>query len=165
MKKAIYPGSFDPVTVGHMDVIRRASAHCDALTVLVMTNIDKKSVFTAEERVGFLKKALEAEGLGRVQVDFYGGLLADYARDTGATAIVKGLRAVSDFEYEFQMALINRHLYPGAETVFFMADERHLYISSSVVRSVGRHGGDISGLISPAILDDVARKLRMETNG
>ena len=144
MKIAIYPGSFDPVTLGHLDVIERAAALFDRLIVVVMHNQTKKPMFTPEERQAFLRRV--TSHLDNVEVDMFGGLLAEYARQRGACTIVKGLRAVSDFESEFQMALANRKLNPDLDTAFLMTSAEYMYLSSSIVKDIAAHGGDISGL-------------------
>ena len=138
---AICPGSFDPVTMGHLDIIRRASVLFDKVIVLVVVNPVKNTSFTPEERVELIRKSVE--GIPNVEVDLYMGLLVDYVRSKGAAAIVKGLRAMSDFEYEFQMALTNRKLYPEAETVFLTTAADNMYLSSSLVKQVAELGGDI----------------------
>ena len=157
MKTAICPGSFDPVTLGHMDIIRRASKIFDKVIVAVMVNPAKKTAFTLDERVALLKKAT-AE-MDSVEVVGFDGFLADLARKRGACAIVKGLRAVSDFEYEFQMALTNKKLYPSLETLFLTTDIQYMYLSSSVVRQVASFGGDISEFVCPELLEDIQKRL------
>ena len=157
MRIAICPGSFDPVTYGHLDIIRRASQMFDRVVVVVMTNASKAPLFSKEERLELLRRA--TLGLSNVEVDSYGGLLAEYARTRGATVIVKGLRAMSDFEYEFQMALTNRKLYPGAETVFLTTTAEHMYLSSSLVKQVAALGGDIDGFVPDCIKEDILRKV------
>lgn len=157
MRIAICPGSFDPVTYGHLDIIRRASQMFDCVVVVVMTNASKAPLFSKEERLELLRRA--TLGLSNVEVDSYGGLLAEYARTRGATVIVKGLRAMSDFEYEFQMALINKKMLPYAETVFLTTGQNNLYLSSSLVKNVAMFGGDISGLVPRQIHDEVAARL------
>ena len=157
-KIAICPGSFDPVTVGHIDIIKRAAQMFDKVIVVVMTNAAKKPVFSADERVEMLK--LSTEDIPNVEVDSYGGLLAVYAKNVSATAIVKGLRAVSDFEYEFQQALTNKKLNPEAETVFLTTSEKNLYLSSSVVKQIGEMGGDISDFVPEKILDFIIKRLK-----
>ena len=159
MKRAVYPGSFDPVTVGHIDIIKRAASHFDEITVAVMINSSKAPVFTIDERVKMLEKVIKTEDIKKVKVDHFEGLLVDYVREKGVSTIVKGLRAVSDFEYEFQMALANKRLNKDVDTVFFIADEPNLYVSSGIIRDIGRHGGDISSFVSPCILDEVRKKL------
>ncbi|MBQ9860419.1 MAG: pantetheine-phosphate adenylyltransferase [Clostridia bacterium] len=162
MKIAICPGSFDPVTLGHMDIIRRASLLFDRVIVVVMSNAAKSPLFTQVERMDLLRRAIEAEGIEGVMVDCYDGLLADYAKMRNATAIVKGLRAMSDFEYEFQMALTNRKLNAEAETVFLTTTADHMYLSSSLVKQVARLGGEISDFVPACILSDITEKLRKE---
>ncbi|MBR1750194.1 MAG: pantetheine-phosphate adenylyltransferase [Ruminococcus sp.] len=158
MRIAVCPGSFDPVTLGHLDIIERASSLFDKVIVLVSFNAHKnKAVFTVNERMEMLQKV--TTHLDNVVVDCYSGLLADYLKMTGACAIVKGLRAVSDFEYEFQMALVNKKLYSGAETVFLTTREANLYLSSSLVKELAAFGGDISGLVSPQVHDFINERL------
>lgn len=158
MKLAVCPGSFDPVTNGHLDIIRRAAALADRVIVVVMTNASKHTMFTMEERVAMLRTA--TADLPNVEIDAYDGLLADYARRVGADAIVKGLRAVTDFEYEFQMALTNRQLHADAETVFLTTSADLMYLSSSVVKQVAMYGGDISGFVPASVLDAVLQKTK-----
>lgn len=153
---AICPGSFDPVTIGHLDIITRASKLFDRVLVVVSVNSSKRPKFTAQERVELIRRCVTH--LSNVQVETFDGLLADYARQKGATAIVKGLRAVSDFEYEFQMALINKKLYPQAETVFLTTSAENMYLSSSVVKDIASYGGDISSLVPACILPDIRRR-------
>ena len=162
MKLAICPGSFDPVTLGHLDIITRASKLFDKVIVVVMSNSAKSPLFTQTERMELLHKTIEQAGLENVMVDCYDGLLAEYAEMRQATAIVKGLRAMSDFEYEFQMALTNRKLNPHAETVFLTTSAENLYLSSSLVKQVGRLDGDISDFVPECILPDIIDKLRKE---
>ena len=138
MKTAICPGSFDPVTHGHLDIIRRAAALFDKVIVLVVTNVAKNPLFTQEERMELIRRS--TADIPQVEVDCYDGLLAEYARLHHADVIVKGLRAMSDFEYEFQMALTNRKLYPEAETVFLTTTAEHMYLSSSLVKQVAGFG-------------------------
>ncbi len=156
---AVCPGSFDPVTVGHLDIVSRAAAMFDKVIVVVMTNVSKKPVFTEDERVELIKRCVADLGLNNVEVDAYSGLLADYVKSKGANAIVKGLRAVSDFEYEFQMALTNKKLNPEAETVFFTTRAENMYLSSSVVKSVASSGGDISDFVPSCIHKDIVERL------
>lgn len=158
MKTAVCPGSFDPVTQGHMDIIRRAAAIFDKVIVVVMTNATKHPMFTQEERVDFLRRA--TAGLDNVEVDCFGGLLADYTRQKKAAVIVKGLRAMSDFEYEFQMALTNRKLNPETETTFLTTTAEHMYLSSSLVKQVAELGGDITEFVPDCIVEDILKKVR-----
>ena len=150
MKIAICPGSFDPVTKGHVDVITRTAKMFDKVIVVVMINYHKpERAFTAEERVELLKRC--TAGLKNVEIDLYSGLLADYARIHNAVAVVKGLRAVSDFEYEFQLASMNRRLAPEIETIFLTPAEQYAYISSSLVREIAALGGDVSEFVHPVV--------------
>ena len=160
MKIAVCPGSFDPVTLGHMDIIRRAARMFDRVVVVVLTNVSKKPLFSREERVDLLKRAT-AE-IPNVEIDCYDGLLADYMKLKKADVIVKGLRAMSDFEYEFQMALTNRQLNPDVETAFLTTTAEHLYLSSSLVKQGASFNGDISGFVPACILDDILSKIEAQ---
>lgn len=160
MTTAICPGSFDPVTLGHMDIIRRASHLFDRVIVVVMSNQTKSPLFSQVERIELLNRAIKDEDLPNVAVDCYDGLLADYVSMRQADAIVKGLRAMSDFEYEFQMALTNRRLNPRAETVFLTTTAEHMYLSSSLVKQVANYGGDISDFVPACIIPDINSKYR-----
>ena len=160
MKIAVCPGSFDPVTHGHMDIIRRAARMFDQVVVVVLTNVSKKPLFSREERVELLKR-VTAE-LPNVEIDCYDGLLADYMKLKKADVIVKGLRAMSDFEYEFQMALTNRQLNPDVETAFLTTTAEHMYLSSSLVKQVAAFNGDISGFVPACILDDILSKIEAQ---
>ena len=155
---AICPGSFDPVTVGHIDVISRAAQMFSRVVVVVMRNRDKSPCFSAEERVEMLRQA--TADIPNVRVDCYDGLLAQYAESIGARAIVKGLRAMSDFEYEFQMALTNKKLYPSAETVFLTTKAENMYLSSSMVKQIGSMGGDISDFVPKMIHQKIEERLK-----
>jgi pantetheine-phosphate adenylyltransferase len=158
MRTAVYAGSFDPITRGHEDLIRRSLAFVDRIVVAVATNVSKQPLFTLDERVGFIRAAVgEAP---RVEVQHFGGLLVDFARTIGANLIIRGLRAVADFEYEFQMALMNRHLAPALETVFMVPSLDTTYISSSLVREVARFHGDVSGLVHPVVAQALRAKLQ-----
>ncbi len=158
MKTVVCPGSFDPVTNGHVDIIQRASGLFDRVIVLVAYNAAKQSHFTVEERMAMLRKATGR--LPNVEVDCDAGLLVDYLQRVDAHAIVKGLRAVSDFEYEFQMALTNRKLLPGCDTIFFTTSGENMYLSSSIVRQVCSLGGDISGFVPDCVRGEIVAKLR-----
>ena len=147
MKIAVCPGSFDPVTKGHLDIITRASKLFDRVIVVVMSNASKSPLFNQVERMELLQRVIDAAGINNVTVDCYDGLLADYVKMRNATAIVKGLRAMSDFEYEFQMALTNRKIYPEAETVFLTTDLAYSFLSASTVREIASFNGDISQLV------------------
>lgn len=157
MRIGVYPGSFDPATLGHLDIIRRASRLFDKLIVAPMINGEKHSSFTMEEKVDFLRRM--TRDLPNVEVESFGGLLADYVKEKNVCAIVKGLRAVSDFEYEFQMALANKKLNPDVDTVFLMTGQKYLFLSSTIVRDIARHGGDITGFVPEEIRDDIMKKL------
>lgn len=154
---AVCPGSFDPVTYGHLDIITRAAKMFDKLIVVVASNGAKHCSFTPEERVNMIKKCIP--DLQNVEVEHYDGLLADYAASKNANAIIKGLRAMSDFEYEFQMALANKKLNTELDTVFLMTDQKYLFLSSTIVRDIARHGGDISELVSEEVREDILKKL------
>jgi len=158
MRTAVCPGSFDPVTYGHLDIFKRASGLFDKVIVLVTINPDKRPSFTPEERMEMIKEV--TADLPNVEVDCYCGLLMDYIREHNAAAVVKGLRAMSDFEYEFQMALINKKLYHEAETVFLTTDINNMYLSSSMVKQVAQFGGDISGLVPKRLHDRVYNRLK-----
>ena len=159
MKIAICPGSFDPVTKGHVDIITRTAKMFDKVIVVVMINYRKpERSFTPEERVDLLRRCTGK--LKNVEIDLYNGLLADYARIQNAVAIVKGLRAVSDFEDEFQQALTNKKLNPDVETIFETADAENMFLSSSVVKQVCEFGGDISDFVPPEVRDDIIKRLK-----
>ena len=153
---AICPGSFDPVTLGHMDIITRACRIFDKVIVAVPINPDKHFSFTVEERMDMLRTV--TAGMG-VEVDSVGGLLVDYAREKGATAIVKGLRAVSDYDYEFQMALANKQLNPEVETMFLPTRVENMFLSSSLVKQVAGFGGDISHFVPECLLERINERL------
>lgn len=154
---AICPGSFDPVTCGHLDIITRAAKMFDRLIVVVASNGAKHCSFTPEERVEMIKKCISS--LDNVEVVHYDGLLADYAAQRGATAIIKGLRAMSDFEYEFQMALTNKKLNPNVETLFLTTSSQNMYLSSSMVKQVASMGGDISSFVPEVIKQDIINRI------
>ncbi|HEU5041873.1 MAG TPA: pantetheine-phosphate adenylyltransferase [Gemmatimonadales bacterium] len=153
---AIYPGSFDPPTKGHEDLVRRSLALADRVIVAVAVNVAKQPLFTVEERLAMLRQAVGDDP--RITFESFQGLLADFAKRAGATTIVRGLRAVSDFEYEFQMALMNRQLHPSLETVFLVPAVDLTYLSSSLVREVARYGGDVSALVHPVVAEALARR-------
>jgi pantetheine-phosphate adenylyltransferase len=153
----VYPGSFDPITNGHLDVIERAACICDRLIVAVGSNESKKPAFTVEERIELIKAAIgERED---IVVTSFTGLLADFAKKVGARAVIKGLRAMSDFEYEFQMALLNKKLEPDLETLFMMTNVQYSFLSSSAVKEIARNGGSIDGLVPDGIRDRIVKKL------
>ena len=151
---AVFPGSFDPITNGHLDIIGRGLKVFDRVIIAILVNAEKRPLFTTEERVELIKEAYR--GNPRVSVDTFSGLLVDYAMRVGASVIVRGLRAISDFEYEFQMALMNRHLNPNIETVFMMPAEHYSYLSSRLVKEVFQLGGAVGELVPPV----VERRLR-----
>jgi pantetheine-phosphate adenylyltransferase len=155
---AVYPGSFDPPTRGHTDLVGRCLALADRVIVAVAKNSTKQPLFTLEERLAMLRAAIGDNP--RISFASFDGLLVEFARREGATLIVRGLRAVSDFEYEFQMAMMNRHLLPGLETVFLVPPEDATYLSSSLVREIARYGGDVSEFVHPAVADALARRFR-----
>jgi len=157
-RTGVYAGSFDPITRGHEDLIKRSLQFVDRIVVAVATNVSKQPLFTLDERVAFIRAALGEDP--RVDVQQFDGLLVDFARSVQASLIIRGLRAVSDFEYEFQMALMNRHLAPGLETVFMVPSLDTTYISSSLVREVARFRGDVSGLVHPVVGAALRAKLQ-----
>lgn len=166
MRIAIYAGSFDPITRGHEDLIMRSLAFVDRLIVAVARNVGKTPLFTVEERVALIRSSLGGSGGdgggggddARVEVRSFDGLLVDFAKSTGAKLIIRGLRAVSDFEYEYQMALMNRHLAPSLEIIFMLPSLDTTYISASMVREVARFGGDVSGLVHPSVAKALEEK-------
>ena len=157
MKTVICPGSFDPVTKGHMDIIERASRLFDKVVVAVLNNATKNPSFTIEERIGLLKET--TKHLGNIEIATFDGLLVDFAKIKGASAVVKGLRAVTDFEYEFQMSMINKKLCPEIETIFLNTSQEYMYLSSSVVKQIARAGGDISMFVPEEIRDKIVDRL------
>jgi pantetheine-phosphate adenylyltransferase len=155
---ALYPGSFDPPTLGHEDLARRALQLADRVVVAVAVNSAKEPLFSVAERLELLRSTLGNES--RITVDAFEGLVAEYARRTSASLLVRGLRAVGDFEYELQMALMNRQLLPGLETVFLVPAQGLSHVSASLVREVARHGGDVSPLVHPAVAAALAQRFR-----
>lgn len=153
----VYPGSFDPVTNGHLDIIERAACICDKLIVAVGNNESKKPSFTVEERIDMIKAAVGSTD--KIQVTSFTGLLADFVKRSGAKTVIKGLRAMSDFEYEFQMALLNKNLEPDMETLFMMTSVNYSYLSSSAVKEIARNGGSIDGLVPECIRERIVKKL------
>jgi pantetheine-phosphate adenylyltransferase len=153
MIKCVYPGSFDPITSGHLDVIQRAAALFDDVTVAVLVNKNKKPAFSTEQRMDFIRRS--TAHLPGVRVDSFSGLLVDYMKQVGANVVIRGMRALSDFEYEFQMAAMNAKLAKDIETIFLMTDISHSFLSSSMVKELVYHGGDITGLVPEAIKKDV----------
>ncbi len=157
MKTAICPGSFDPVTLGHLDIINRSRKVFDKTIVAVLVNPEKHTLFTVDERIRLLQRC--TEGMDDVEVVGFDGLLADYAKERGVTAIVKGLRALSDFEYEFQMALTNTKLNPSLETMFLTTRAENMFLSSSIVKQIASFGGDITNFVPVCILDDIKKRI------
>jgi pantetheine-phosphate adenylyltransferase len=155
---AVYPGTFDPITNGHIDLVNRAAPLFDRLIVGIAESAGKGTSFNLEERIVLARQALS--GLASVEVRGFSSLLADFVRETGAGVILRGLRAVSDFEYEFQLASMNRHLIPDAETLFLTPAEQYSFISSSLVREIARLGGDVSGFVHPAVQQALRQRWR-----
>jgi pantetheine-phosphate adenylyltransferase len=153
---AIYAGSFDPLTRGHEDLIRRSLGFVDRLIVAVASNVSKRALFTIPERVELIRAAIGPDP--RIEVREFGGLLVDLAQAVQATLLIRGLRAMSDFEYEYQMALMNRHMAPALETVFMVPSLDTTYISASLVREIARFGGDLGGLVHPSVAEALRRK-------
>ena len=154
---ALYPGSFDPITNGHLDLIERGSRFFDQLIVAILSNEEKQALFSVDERIQMLSEVVK--DFSNVKVASFNGLLVDYASQVGATVILRGIRAVSDYEYELQMALMNRRLRPEIETVFLMAGEAHSFISSRLVKEVIRLGGNIAGLVPPSVEGRLRKRL------
>lgn len=158
MIHAVYPGSFDPVTYGHLDIIQRGAKIFDKVTVAVLINPNKNPLFTVEERVEFIRKV--TKDFPNVEIDSFHGLLVDYMKQNEANTIIKGLRAVSDFEYELQMASINRKLDDDIETFFMMTNNKYSYLSSSIVKEVARHHGPVTDLVPPLIEEALIDKFK-----
>lgn len=158
MGRAIYPGSFDPVTKGHLDIITRSSKIMERLTVAVLENPRKIATFSIQERVEMLK--IVTKSMPNVEVSYYKGLLIDYAVQTKAKIIIKGLRAISDFEFEFQMALVNQKLNPAIETMFMMTNSKYSYLSSSIVKEIAYLGGDVSSLVPEEVYERLLAKFK-----
>jgi len=159
MKAAVYPGSFDPITLGHLNIIERSAAVFDKVYVCVMVNSDKNYMFTDEERVAFIRRV--TKHLPNVEVDSSNMLLAEYARQNRIDVIVKGLRAVTDFENEFQMSMINHKLNPELDTMFLMAEQKYLYLSSSTVKEMGRYDADLTDFLPTEIIPDFTERIRL----
>lgn len=154
----VYPGSFDPITNGHLDIIRRAASKFDEVVVLILNNPAKKPLFSLEERIRFIQEALT--DCDNIRVDSSEGLLVDYLNQNKINCIVKGLRAFSDFEYEFQMALMNHHLSPNIETFFLMTSSTYSYVSSSVVKEAAKFGADVSGIVPKHVNEAIVEKFK-----
>ena len=159
MTKAVYPGSFDPLTFGHVDIIERCVRLFDRVVVAILTNPAKEALFSVEERCDMIDKAVRKR-FPNVEVDVFHGLLVDYAREKDAQVIVRGIRAVTDYEYEFQMALMNRRLAPGIETVFMMPAEHYSYLSSRLVKEIAGLGGSVEGLVPPQVEKRLKKRFR-----
>lgn len=159
MKIGVYPGTFDPFTVGHLDILTRASAMFDKVIVAVLNNSGKKPYFSIEERKSFIEQAAKLSDLHNCEVDSFGGLLVDFARQRGANVVIRGLRAISDFEYELQIATMNKKLAPEIETVFLMTNPSHSYLSSSIVKEIARYGGSITDFVPESYADIIAERL------
>lgn len=155
---AVYPGSFDPVTNGHIDIIQRAAKLTDTLYVAVLTNPSKKPFFTVEERISLLEKV--TEDITNVKIEPFSGLLIDYAEKIGAKIIFRGLRAVSDYEYELQMALANKKLKGDTETLFMVANSKYSFLSSSLVKEIATFGGDLTGMVPDFVISEVEAKIK-----
>ena len=158
VRLAIYPGTFDPITNGHLDIVRRASRIFDRIIIMIASNVQKKPLFSVQERVALAEQSVV--GNGNITVESFDGLLAEYARQRGVDAIIRGLRAVKDFEFEFQMALMNKSLYPEVETVFFMPSEKFTYVNSSIVREVARLNGDVRLFVPPVVAEALTSKFQ-----
>jgi len=156
---AVYPGTFDPITNGHLDILERSLAVFEHVIVTIAPNMRKNPLFTTDERIGFIRDALPQYG-DRLEFAVFEGLLVEFCHSRNATVIVRGLRALADFEYEFQFAHMNRRLAPGVDTVFFMTDERNHYVSSSLVKEVASLGGDVNGLVPAPVVTALAAKYR-----
>jgi pantetheine-phosphate adenylyltransferase len=158
MNIAIYPGTFDPITNGHLDILERAVNLFDKVIITIARNSSKRPLFTEEERLKLIREAVKS--FPQVEVDSFEGLLVDYCRKKNAIAVVRGLRAISDFEYELQMALMNRKLNPAVQTVFLMPNEKYTYLNSSIVREIARLGGDVSDFVPAVVKKALDRKIK-----
>jgi len=161
LKTAVYPGTFDPITNGHIDIIKRALNIFDKVIIAISVDSTKNPFFTVEERIKMISEAVK--DIQRIEIDSFSGLLVDYAKKTNAIAVIRGLRAVSDFEYEFQMALMNRRLNENIETVFLMPNEKFTYLNSSIVREVVSLGGDISDFVPENVKNELKKKWDINT--
>ncbi len=159
MTKAVYPGSFDPITFGHLDIVERSVRLFDRVVIAILTNPSKEPLFSVEERCDMIDKAVRKR-FPEVEVDVFHGLLVDYVKEKDAQVIVRGIRAVTDYEYEFQMALMNRRLAPGIETVFMMPAEAYSYLSSRLVREIASLGGSVEGLVPPQVEKRLRKRFR-----
>ncbi len=160
MKNAVYPGTFDPITNGHLDILKRGLKMFDNITLLLAKNSQKKTLFSYEERVYQINKVIKNEKLtGRVVVDCFEGLLVDYCKNKNINIIIRGLRPLVDFEYEFEMAMTNREMNKEIETIFILTDQKYFYLRSTLIKDLITLGGDVSGMVSPCIKDDLLNKL------
>ncbi len=158
-RMAVYPGTFDPITNGHVDIIRRSLAVFDRVIVAIAENVRKEPMFTLEERLTLIRQALGTDAdSGRVELDSFHGLIVEYCRQKGATTLIRGLRALADFEYEFQFALMNRRLAPSIDTMFLMTAEENFYVSSSLVKEVVNFGGSVAGLVPEGVYRALEKK-------
>jgi pantetheine-phosphate adenylyltransferase len=157
MKTAVCPGSFDPITLGHLNIIKRTARIFDKVYVCVMKNSEKKSLFTEEERVELIRRTVKH--LDNVEVETADGLLVEYAKEKGAAVIIRGLRAVSDFDWEFQMALANRKIEPAIDTLFLASSEKYTYLSSTVVKEMAKYGADLREFVPREIIEDIVNKM------
>ena len=166
MRTAVYPGSFDPITKGHTSILASGMKAFDRIVVAVLHNPNKTAMFTVDERIEMIRESTEEMGYGdRIVVDRFDGLLVEYCRQSNAQVILRGLRAVADFEYELQMANMNRHLNPDVETVFIMADDAYFYVSSNLVKEAARLGGNVDELVPGAVGERLAAKLAERDSG
>lgn len=163
MKRAVYPGSFDPLTLGHLDIIRRSAEIVDELVVSVLHNSAKNSLFSTDERVSMIEEV--TKDIPNVKVTAFDGLLVDYVKKVDASMIVRGLRAVTDFEYELQLAQTNHILNPEAETIFLTTNLQYSYLSSTIVKEIASYGGDISKFVPPEFIERIYKKYNIERNG
>ncbi len=161
MRIAVYPGSFDPVTKGHLDIIKRASRTFDKVYVAILTNSSKTPMFSLEKRLEWLRRS--TQDIENVEIDSFSGLLVNYLSEKNSNIIIKGLRAVSDFEYEFQMALMNRKLNPNVETLFMMTSGKYSYLSSSIVKEVARHKASLDGLVPDFMIKEITELIEKKS--
>ena len=161
MRIAVYPGSFDPVTKGHLDIIKRASKTFDKVYVAILTNSSKTPMFSLEKRLEWLRRS--TQDIENVEIDSFSGLLVNYLNEKNSNIIIKGLRAVSDFEYEFQMALMNRKLNPDVETLFMMTSGKYSYLSSSIVKEVARHKASLDGLVPDFMIEEITELIEKKS--
>lgn len=163
MRSAVYPGSFDPITYGHVDIIERASRIFDKLIVAVVTNPSKKPLFSMEERMDMIREAVKH--INNVEVDGFDGLLVNYLREKRIDVVIRGMRAITDFDYEFQMALTNRKLNKNVEIVFLLSDSKYLYLTSRMVKEIASFGGCIRGMVPPHVEEMLFKKLKVSSSG